>query len=158
LKFQRAEKFDRPTNALLETLNPKYLIHIRLEALAIFLLHGSLMGIFHIPFWKYVAVVFGFGFMWSAMQYVHHYGTERDVQRGALNLRTFAWLDRVWLNHNWHLRHHLHPTVPWIYLPRIYEGAKEKRQNMFLTYAKMWRGAQKSDEHIENRYSGKIIR
>ncbi len=152
------KKFDRPTNALLETLNPKYLVHIRLEAIAIFILHGTLMGAFHIPFWKYTAVLFGFGFMWSAMQYVHHYGTQRDVQRGALNLKTFALLDWIWLNHNWHLRHHLHPTVPWIYLPRMSEGESEPRGNMFTTYFKMWKGVQKSDEHVENRYPGKIIR
>ena len=152
------KKFDKPTNALLETLNPKYLIHIRLEAIAIFIIHGALMGIFYISFWKYLAVLFGFGFMWSAMQYVHHYGTERDVQRGAMNLRTFALLDCIWLNHNWHLRHHLHPTVPWIYLPKIYKGQREQRDNMFITYLKMWRGAQKTDQHIENRYPGKVIR
>lgn len=25
---------------------------------------------------------------------------------------TFALLDRLWLNHGWHLHHHLRPTVP----------------------------------------------
>ena len=44
----------------------------------------------------------GFGFMWSAMQYVHHYGTERHVTRGARNLWLFGPIDLVWLNHNWH--------------------------------------------------------
>ncbi|MCA9407931.1 MAG: fatty acid desaturase [Candidatus Omnitrophica bacterium] len=152
------KKFDRPMNALLETLNPKYLVHIRLEAMAIFILHGSLMWLFQMSFLKYMAVIFGFGFMWSAMQYVHHYGTERDVQKGALNLKTFALLDFIWLNHNWHLRHHLNPTISWIYLPKIYEGKKESRDNMFVTYFKMWKGAQKSDEHVMNQYSGRVIR
>jgi hypothetical protein len=39
-----------------------------------------------------------FGFTWSAMQYVHHYGTERDVIKGARNLFVWGPLDRIWLN------------------------------------------------------------
>jgi len=55
------------------------------------------------------------------MQYAHHYGTVRDVQKGAMNLKTFEFLDRIWLNHNWHLNHHMSPTVPWVYLPPLSE-------------------------------------
>ncbi len=69
---------------------------------------------------------FGFGLSWSAMQYVHHYGTERHVTRGARNLRFWDPIDRLWLNHNWHLVHHEHPTVPWIHLPEM--GKRHRRQ------------------------------
>ena len=65
------------------------------------------------------ALYAAFGFMWSAMQYVHHYGTERHVTRGARNLWIFAPVDALLLNHNWHRAHHEHPTVPWVHLPRI---------------------------------------
>jgi len=54
----------------------------------------------HIPLVHYFAVMFGFGFIWSAMQYAHHYGTIRDVATGAMNLKTFWLLDLIWLNHN----------------------------------------------------------
>ena len=53
------------------------------------------------------------------MQYVHHFGTTRHVLEGARNLWIWGPLDALWLNHNWHLTHHKHPTVPWIHLPHI---------------------------------------
>jgi hypothetical protein len=34
-------------------------------------------SLLHIPVLNYVVIYFGIGFTWSAMQYVHHYGTER---------------------------------------------------------------------------------
>jgi fatty acid desaturase len=100
--------------------------------------------------------MFGFGFLWSAMQYAHHYGTERDVQKGALNLKTFSLLDLVWLNHNWHLNHHMHPTVPWIHLPAL-SGDGERRGSLLGAYLREWRGPRFSDERVENRYAGKVI-
>jgi fatty acid desaturase len=102
---------------------------------------------------------FGFGFTWSAMQYVHHYGTERHVTRGARNLRLWGPIDRLWLNHNWHLVHHEHPTVPWIHLPVMGAAGPDARRG-FLPwhYLKMWRGPRKTAEHVQNQYAGRIIR
>lgn len=150
-------KFDRPTQALVETLNPRYLRLIRFEAALVFLLHGGIMFFAFVPVWRYAVVLFGFGFLWSALQYVHHFGTERDVKEGTRNLRTFAWLDAVWLNHNWHLHHHRDPTIPWIYLPRLDSGS-EQRSGLLAAYLRMWRGPQKTNEHVQNRYAGRIIR
>ena len=93
------------------------------------------------------------------MQYVHHYGTERHVTRGARNLRLWAPIDRLWLNHNWHLAHHEHPTVPWIHLPRLIpESETVERGFLLWSYLKMWRGPRKASKHVENRYAGRIIR
>jgi fatty acid desaturase len=150
--------FDRATTAMLSSFNPKFLPLVRIEALAVLLLHAGLIWWWRIPLTHWFATLAGFGVVWSAMQYVHHFGTERDVARGAVNLRTFRLLDGLWLNHNWHLDHHLRPTVPWLYLPRI--GAEEKRPqgHMFLAYLRMWRGPRLTHERVENRYAGKIIR
>jgi fatty acid desaturase len=111
-----------------------------------------------IPWVHYAIVYFGFGFSWSAMQYVHHFGTVRDVQKGARNLKTFFWLDALWLNHNWHLNHHTNPTVPWIYLPDLDRRAGLARGNLFLAYLRMWRGPRSATERVENYYAGVIIR
>ncbi|HEV7508908.1 MAG TPA: fatty acid desaturase [Thermoanaerobaculia bacterium] len=156
----RYTKFNRPTEAFLESLNPRYRRLIQVEALAVLLVHAAMIYFWKIPFLQYLAVMFGFGFLWSAMQYAHHYGTERDVQKGALNLRTFGLLDLVWLNHNWHLNHHLSPTVPWLYLP-VLSGeatAREPRGSLLRAYLREWRGPQLSAEHVENRYAGKVIK
>ena len=151
-------RFDRPTAALLDTLNPRYSRLIQLEAIAALALHATLIVWFAVPVWHYVAVLAGFGVMWSALQYVHHFGTERDVQKGALNLRTFAPLDVLWLNHNWHLNHHLSPTVPWVYLPFLPTTANGLRGNLFLAYLRMWRGPRLTHVRVQNRHAGKIIR
>jgi len=151
--------FDRPSAAFMESLNPSYRRLIQLECLGVISLHTLLILSLHIPPWRYALMYFGFGFMWSAMQYVHHYGTERHVTRGARNLRLWEPVDRIWLNHNWHRVHHEHPTVPWIHLPTL-DAAEQSPRRGFLPwfYLKMWRGPRKATEHVENQYAGRIIR
>lgn len=147
--------FDRPTEALLQSLNRRFLPLVWLESLGAVALHVGLMFWWQIPFWHWAAVMAGFGVMWSAMQYVHHFGTERDVMNGALNLRSWRWLDALWLHHNWHLCHHQQPTLPWIYLP---DNAQPRREHVLRAYLRMWRGPRLTHERIENRHAGKIIR
>ena len=152
----RQARFDRTTQAFAESLNPRYRGLIYLEAVLVLLLHGTMIALWHIPVVHYLAVMFGFGFMWSAMQYAHHYGTVRDVQKGALNLKTFYALDLVWLNHNWHLNHHMAPTVSWIYLPFLSDPS-EPRGSLLAAYVRMWRGPRLATERVQNRYAGKVI-
>jgi len=149
--------FERSTIALQRTLNPRHDLWIQCEALAVFALHGTMMMIFAVPPLQYLSVLFGFGFLWSAMQYAHHFGTTRDVLRGARNLKTLAPIDLLWLNHNWHLNHHLHPTIPWIHLPRLTAPEHEKRGSLVWSYLRMWSGPRFNPERVENRFSGRII-
>jgi fatty acid desaturase len=152
-------EFDRPSVAFMESLNPSYRRLIQLECLAVIVLHTTVVWSLHIPLFNYAAMYFGFGFTWSAMQYVHHYGTERHVTRGARNLRLWKPIDRLWLNHNWHLAHHEHPTVPWIHLPTLGSTKQTPKRGFLLwSYLKMWRGPKRATEHVENQYAGRIIR
>lgn len=151
--------FDRPSYAFMESLNPSYRRLIQLECLAVLALHTLIVRTLHIPLWNYAVMYFGFGLTWSAMQYVHHYGTERHVTRGARNLKLWEPIDRLWLNHNWHLVHHEHPTVPWIYLPSLGRATQTGGRGFLLwSYFKMWRGPRQAKERIENHYAGRIIR
>lgn len=154
----KSSAWDRPTAALLETLNPKFERLVRLEAAAAIVLHAGLNLAFAIPVWSHLAVLAGFGVSWSTLQYVHHYGTERDVLKGALNLRTFAPLDLLLLNHNWHLNHHLSPTVPWLYLPFSEGNPDAPRGGLMRAYWRMWRGPRFTDVRVKNIHTGKIIR
>jgi len=155
---KRYYEFDRPSVAFMESLNPTYRRWIQVECAAVIALHGAIIWILKIPLLNYAVMYFGFGFMWSAMQYVHHYGTERHVTRGARNLRLWEPIDRLWLNHNWHLVHHEHPTIPWIHLPGL-GGEKSARRGFIVwSYLKMWRGPRKANEHVENQYAGRVIR
>jgi fatty acid desaturase len=139
-------------------LNPRYWRIIQLEALAAVAFHSSIVLMLGIPVWRYFAVYCGFGFSWSAMQYVHHYGTERDVLLGARNLWLFAPIDWIWLHHNWHRTHHRHPTIPWIYLRSVGEREDPQREFLLWHYLRMWRGPKSASDHVENRYAGRVIR
>lgn len=150
--------FDRPTRALLDSLNPRYFKLIRIEALAVIILHVGWMALWQVPVGRYLLLLGSFGVLWSALQYVHHFGTERDVLKGARNLRTWPWLDALWLNHNWHRNHHARPTVPWINLPKITPDHDGERGRLLAAYLRMWRGPRHTDEHVQNHHAGKIIR
>ena len=155
---RRFFEFDRPSSAVMESLNPKYWVAVRLEGLAAVLLHVFIVWSLDIPLINYGVVYFGFGFSWSAMQYVHHFGTQRHVLRGARNLWLFAPIDWIWLHHNWHLIHHSQPTVPWIYLPTLGRQSGDSRRTFLLVeYIRMWRGPRYTNERVENKFAGKII-
>jgi len=154
----RKTSLDRPTAALQETLNPKYFHSMRFEAMMVLLLHGSMIYFFRIPVLRYFTVLCGFGFLWSTLQYLHHYGTVRDVQKGALNVRTWRVFDLIWLNHHWHLNHHLHPTVPWLYLPTLHPEGAPPPAPFWTTYFRQWRGPRFTSENVQNRHAGYLIK
>jgi len=150
-------KVDRASSAFLESFNPAYLRWIWIEGACAIVLHAAIIWALTVPLVNYLCMYATFGFTWSAMQYVHHYGTERHVARGARNLWIFAPIDAVWLNHNWHLSHHEHPTVPWVYLPRLQKDTPQPRGFLPWAYLKMWKGPRRTDEHVENKYTGRVI-
>jgi fatty acid desaturase len=154
-KIEQSLPIDRASAAFLEAFNPAYLRWIRLEALAAVALQCAIVHFLRIPIAHYLALYGSFGFMWSAMQYVHHFGMDRHVTRGTRDLYILAPIDLLWLHHNWHRVHHEHPTVPWIYLPRLANRAP--REFLPWCYLKMWRGPAKTTEHVENKYAGRII-
>jgi len=159
-KIDRHVTVDRASAAFLESFNPNHLRWIQLEGIAAIALHTAIIWGLRIPIGTYLTMYGSFGFMWSAMQYVHHYGTERHVTRGARNLFLFGPIDAIWLNHNWHQAHHEHPTVPWIHLPQVAaadEDSAPRRGFLPWAYVKMWRGPRRTDEHVENKYAGRII-
>ena len=154
----RKIRFDRASVALQDSLNPRYFFLIRVEAAMVLLFHASMILFFHIPVLRYFLVLFGFGFVWSTLQYIHHYGTVRDVQKGAANLKTWRVFDWIWLNHHWHLNHHLSPMTPWIHLPKVNSETPAPRLNFWKAYIQMWRGPMIAEESVENRYAGRLIK
>jgi fatty acid desaturase len=157
---KRYWQFDRPSIAFVDSLNPRYRIWIQLEALATIVLHVGIVCTLGIPVVHYLIMYSAFGLTWSSMQYVHHYGTERHITRGARNLWIFEPIDRIWLNHNWHLAHHEHPTIPWPHLPRLgqEESADKPRGFLLTAYLRMWRGPSRTSESVENKFAGKVIK
>jgi fatty acid desaturase len=150
--------FDRPSAAFMDALNPQYQLAVKLEACGVLVMHGLIVWLMGIPLMNYVLLYAAFGFLWSGMQYVHHYATERHITRGARNLRIVWFLDKLWLNHNWHRVHHEHPTVSWIHLEKMGKEAGDDRRFLPWVYLRMWSGPRKAATHVENLFAGKIIR
>lgn len=151
-------EFDRPSAAFMESLNPRYWRRIRWEGFAAILLHGAIIALTGVAPLNYLFVYFGFGLSWSAMQYVHHFGADRHVLLGSRNLWLWGPIDLIWLHHNWHLAHHEHPTVPWVYLPELARvDGKTDRSFLVTRYLAMWRGPRAATEHVENKFAGKVI-
>lgn len=145
---------DRPTAALVNSIKPESMPLIRLEALLVLMFHAGLFA------WAYIPGLLLFyglaGLLWSSQQYLHHYGTPRHPVNGARNVKTFAWLDLLWLNHNWHLNHHISPETPWIELPRINSRA-QTRTRMSRAYFAMWRGPRLTQKSVIESHEGTTL-
>jgi fatty acid desaturase len=150
--------FDRPSAAFMDALNPGYRRAIQIEAVGVIALHVLTVELIKIPLARYLTLYGTFGALWSAMQYVHHYATERHITRGARNLWVWWPVDKLWLNHNWHRVHHQHPTISWIHLERLGRAAGDDRSFLPWVYVRMWAGPRKATESVENRFAGKVIR
>lgn len=153
---RRYYEFDSHFAKFVEVLDPRHTRTIQAEALLAIVLHALIVMGLGIPLASYAIVYLGFGFTWSAMQYVHHFGTQRDVLEGSRNLWVLAPLDAVWLHHNWHLTHHKQPTIPWVYLPRLGREQDPERGFLVWHYLKMWRGPRYTDKRVKNTFHGEV--
>jgi fatty acid desaturase len=151
-------EFDQPIAEFIDSLDARQWRLIRLEAALAIVLHTLIIVGLGIPPLTYFLVYLGFGFSWSAMQYVHHFGTPRHVLRGTRNLWLSGPIDAIWLHHNWHLTHHQQPTVPWIYLPRLGREQDPRREFLVWHYLRMWRGPRYTDEHVRNSFLGRVAK
>ena len=145
-RLRRFFGFDNLTDGLLERLNPRHLPAIRVELALIVMLHSAILFALDVPLTSYVAMYAAFGISWSTLQYVHHYGTPLDPIEGARNLATCRLIDRLWLNHNYHLTHHRNPVLPWVYLEEVATLEGTPRESMLRAYLRMWRGPKRIED------------
>ena len=82
---------------------------------------------------------FLFALHWSALQYVDHAWSPRDVQEGAWNLKIMAPIRWLALNYHYHLAHHQHPEVRWTELPSLVP-AGSYTPSFWSIYRSLWRG------------------
>jgi len=124
--------------SLFRNTQPRHQLWIQLEASPCSL-HGSLMAIFSVPsFTTSPSCSLWIHLVRDAVRPPLRY--PRDVLRGAAISRR-SGRSIALVNHNWHLNHHLNPTVPWIHLPRLAaESPDDKRSSLVWAYLRMWRG------------------
>lgn len=112
---------------------------IRAELLFVLFLWGAL---FHVLAWdplRTFLCFWGFGMLWGSLQYADHAWSERDVLRGAWNLRTDPLTRWFFLNYHYHQVHHMNPKLPWNHLPR-HVDATSARPSFWRIYFSMWKG------------------
>lgn len=80
-----------------------------------------------------------FALHWSALQYVDHAWSQRDVRNGAWNLKVTSIARWLALNYHCHLAHHQHPDVPWLYLPRLIDP-NVRQPSYWRIYFSLWGG------------------
>jgi fatty acid desaturase len=76
-----------------------------------------------------------FAMHWSALQYVDHAWSARDVAAGAWDLRVPAPVRWLTLNYQLHRAHHAHPSAPWSELPKLAGDGP----SFWQIYASLWR-------------------
>ena len=80
-----------------------------------------------------------FGLNWSALQYSDHAWSERDVMKGAWNLRVSRFAHWMFLNYHCHRAHHENPHVPWLYLPGLVNPL-HRQPTFWKIYLSLWKG------------------
>ena len=72
----------------------------------------------------------------------HHGASDESEWTLARSMQTGRWVERLWSNVNYHLEHHLHPTVPYHRLPELrrllagrYEQERSPRGRGYLRTA-----------------------
>ncbi len=80
-----------------------------------------------------------FALHWSALQYVDHAWSPRDIINGAWNLKVSSVSRALALNYHYHLAHHRFPSAPWTYLPALVDH-KESQPSFWSIYFSLWSG------------------
>jgi fatty acid desaturase len=127
--------------AMVNGVNPRYLRRIRLESLFVVGLHTLLYWALDLNAGSFVSLYALAALSWSSQQYVTHAHAPRDVVNGAHNLKAHPLYGALLLNFNWHLAHHQHPAVPWLYLPR-FDDPTRLRPGYLRAFLRFWRGPQ----------------
>ncbi|MDX8412386.1 MAG: fatty acid desaturase [Mariprofundaceae bacterium] len=80
-----------------------------------------------------------FALHWSALQYVVHAWSARDIVNGAWNIRVSLPARWLALNYHYHLAHHQHPHEPWIKLPDLVDH-QTLQPGFWNVYFSLWKG------------------
>jgi fatty acid desaturase len=131
--------------AMVNGIPESFMRRIRLECLGVVLLHVALVYGLELSPGRYLVLYALYGLNWSAQQYVTHADSPRHVLNGAHNLKAHRLYELLLLHFNWHLAHHQHPRVPWLYLPR-YDDASRVRPGYLTAFLRFWRGPQPTSE------------
>ncbi len=130
---------DKPGRAYSGSFTRKE-IHAMRRELGLFLLF-IIMVLYVLGISPFVLLVYYacFAFNWSTRQFIEHAYTRRHLIEGALNLKHFPWMSKIFLHRELDLNHHRYPNVPWNYLPLLLAPG-ERQIHYIKQYFRMWSG------------------
>lgn len=109
------------------------------EIALVFVYQAGLWWLFDLTWQGWLLCHWLFALHWSALQYVDHAWSARDVINGAWNLKVSAPARWLALNYHYHLAHHQHPNEPWINLPALID-TKAPQPSFWNIYFSLWKG------------------
>lgn len=98
-----------------------------------------------------------FALHWSALQYVDHAWSPRDVTEGAWNLKVTPVARALALNYHFHLAHHREPGVAWIHLPSLAREG-DAYPTFWSIYFSLWGGTRPAPPMLETSYGNDVPR
>ncbi len=117
---------------------------IRAELLLTVAFQAGLWLVLDLAFWPTFACFWTFGVVWGSLQYADHAWTPRDVRAGAWNLKVNPVTRWIFLNYHFHQVHHIHPRMPWLYLPE-HVDPRFPQPSFLRIYLEMWKGPKPVD-------------
>jgi fatty acid desaturase len=110
---------------------------VRLEIALAFAYQAALWWMLDLTWQGWLLSHWLFALHWSALQYVDHAWSARDVVNGAWDLQVSAPARWLALNYHCHLAHHRHPRSPWTTLPSL--ATQENQPTFWQVYWSLWR-------------------
>jgi fatty acid desaturase len=114
-------------------------LRIWLECLLAFSYQALLWWALDLNWQGWVLCYWAFALHWSALQYVDHAWSPRDIIEGAWNLKVHPISRALALNYHYHLVHHRLPWLPWLYLPQ-FVNESEPQPSFWAIYFSLWGG------------------
>jgi fatty acid desaturase len=112
---------------------------IWLECLLALMYQLTLWWLLELSWQGWLMCYWAFALHWSALQYVDHAWSSRDVVNGAWNLKVLPVTRALALNYHYHLVHHRHPQAPWKALPGLVDPV-DPRPTFWKIYFRLWGG------------------
>ena len=134
--------------AYLQEIAEYSIVRIWFEALFALIYQVMLWYILDLSWQGWLLCYWFFALHWSALQYVDHAWSPRDIINGAWNLRVLPISRLLALNYHYHLAHHQHPLIPWIYLPKFVKDDDEQ-PTFWSIYFSLWGGTRPAPPMVE---------
>lgn len=123
-------------------------ITTRLEILFSFAVQAGLFIVLDLNWQGWLLCYLLFGLHWSSLQYADHAFSPLDLTEGAWNLRVNPIARAFFLNYHYHLVHHRHPAVSWLYLKKLIRP-EDPFPYFIKMYLSMWRGPRALPDELE---------